>query len=236
MKILMPFLAAALFLALTLFFTPFIPQVAASGGMGIHLFYYLSGLLPYHLNPVSVSGYFISSPFNMQTEGDPLYNLFLPTVLIFLIGFYLKNFNKSFQKKCNLGAVFTMSILASYVKSCGSMIYYRGYSEFGISLGTSIITLCFLAVLVISLEFYLREKEKVQHLYGRFIFTILFCLILLMAIFIFLSFFATSSLLVHAMGLTAFMLLFIPYYERANIQRILFKRRKGAMLPNHFSP
>jgi hypothetical protein len=238
MKILRPFLAAAIFLLLTLFFTPSIPQTS---GAGVQLFNALSGLLPYHFNPAlphaitffnhnysvlitPFEGYFISSPFDMQTEGAPLYNLFLPTLLIFVLGFYLKNFNKAFQSKCNLRAVFIMAILASYVKSCGSMLYYRGYADFGISLGTSIITLCFLTAFVISLEVYIEEKETVEHIYGHFMFAVLSCLVLLLAALTYFSFFATSSLLVHAMGLTAFLILFIPYYERDNIRILLSKR------------
>jgi hypothetical protein len=44
----------------------------------------------------------------MSTEGSPLYNLYLPTALIFIFGVYLKNFNSAFQKKCNLRAVFLL--------------------------------------------------------------------------------------------------------------------------------
>jgi hypothetical protein len=235
MKLIRPALAALIFLLLTLFFTP---TIAQTGGPGVQLFNMLSGLLPYHFNPaVSHSatlfssrltitpfeGYFISSPFDMQTDGSPLYNLFFPTVLIFLLGVYLKNFNKSFQKKCNLRAIFIMAILASYVKSLGSIFYYRGYADFGISLGTSVITLCFLAAFIISLEVYIEEKETVAHLYGRFMFAVLSCLVLLLAVLSAVSFFVTSSFLVHAMGLTAFLIIFIPYYERGNIGRSLSK-------------
>jgi hypothetical protein len=107
------------------------------------------------------------------------------------------------------------------------MLYYRGYSDFGISLGTSIITLCFLAAFVISLEVYIERKEKVEHLYGHFLFALLSSLILLLGVMILFSFFATSSFLVHAMGLTAFLVIFIPYYERANIRRFLAREERA---------
>ena len=205
------FLAAFLFFVLTVFFTyyfnPAVPHIIQIGG--------------YSITITSFWGYFISSPFNMQTEGNPLYNLLLPAVLIFVLGLYLKNINKAFQRKCNLRAIFIMAIIASYVKSVGSILYYKGYSDFGISLGTSIITLSFLAAFVISLEFYIERKERLDHLYGHFIFAVLSCLIVLLAVLIFFSFFASSSFIVHAMGLTVFLLLFIPYYERSNIKRAL---------------
>jgi hypothetical protein len=239
MKILKPILAAAIFFLLTIYFTPSIPQGSSQAG----LYYSISSLFPFHLNPAvphtlpqlsgyqlqftSFDEYFMSSPFNMETEGDPLYNLYLPTVLIFMLGLYLKNFNKAFQKKCNLRAVFILAIIASYIKSFGSMLYYRGYSDFGISLGTSIITLCFLAAFVISLEVYIERKEKYEHLYGHFMFALLSCLIMLLAVLIFFSFFASSSFIVHAMGLTAFLLMFIPFYERDNIRKFMKKEERA---------
>jgi hypothetical protein len=239
MKILRPFLAAALFFVLVLYFTPSIPQGSSQAG----LYYTISSLLPFHLNPAvphsltqitgyqihitSFEEYFIGSPFNMETEGNPLLNLYLPTLLIFMLGVYLKNFNSAFQKKCSLRAVFIIAIIASYVKSWGSMLYYHGYSDFGISLGTSIITLCFLAAFLISLEVYIEGKEKVEHLYGHFIFAVLSCLLLLLAVMVFFSFFASSSFLVHAMGLTAFLVIFIPYYERANIRKFMAKEERA---------
>lgn len=213
MKILKPVIAAAIFFLLTVYFT-----------------YYFSPTLSYlHLKPDSGPALFVSSPFNMQTEGHLLYNLYLPTILIFVLGFYLKNFNRSFQRKCNLRTVFIMAIIASYVKSWVGMqyIYNIGYSDHGISLGTSIITLSFLAAFVVSLEVYIEGKEKVEHLYGHFMFAVLSSLILLLAVLIFFSFFSTSSLVVHLIGLTAFMLLFIPYYERRNIARFLAREKRA---------
>ncbi len=215
-EIVRPLIAAAVFFLLTVSFTYYF-NPAATNRIGIG---------GYGLTIPPKAGYFLSSPFNMQTEGNPLYNLYLPTILFFMLGVYLKNFNTAFQKKCNLRAVFLMAVAASYLKSWGSMFYYRGYSDFGISLGTSIITLCFLAVFVISLEVYIERKERYEHLYGHFLFTILSSLIVLLAVLIFFSFFASSSFVVHAMGLTAFLIIFIPYYERDNIERFLASREE----------
>jgi hypothetical protein len=201
-NILKPIAASAIFVALVIYFT-------------------------YHFNNRTELGLFISSPFNMSTENHPAYNLYLPALLIFMVGIYLKNFNRAFMRKCSLRAVFTMGILASYMKSIGSMFYYRGYADYGISLGTSIITLAFFAAFVISLEVYIENKEHVEHLYGRFLFSILTVLLILLSIFIFLSYFASSSLVVHLMGLTSFLLLFIPYYERANIMKEMRKGKDG---------
>jgi hypothetical protein len=217
MKVLKPIAAAAIFFLLTIYFTyyfsPAVPHTLSVAGS--------------HITISPEQGYFISSPFNMQTEGHPLYNLYLPTVLIFLLGVYLKNFNRAFQRKCNLRAVFLMAIAASYIKSWGSMLYYSGYSDYGISLGTSIITLCFLAAFVISLEVYIERKERFEHLYGHFMFAVLTSLVVLLAVLVFFSFFSTSSFLVHAMGLTAFMIMFVPFYERANIARFFKKEEKA---------
>jgi hypothetical protein len=217
MEILKPIIAAAIFFLLTFYFSyyfnPSVPHALSLAGHSITI--------------TPIQSYFISSPFNMQTEGRPLYNLYIPTTLIFLLGVYLKNFNRAFQRKCGLGAVFAMAVIASYVKSLGSMLYYSGYSNYGISLGTSIITLCFLAAFVISLEVYIERKERFQHLYGHFMFAMLSSLVLLLALLVFLSFFTTSSFIVHAMGLSAFMLMFIPFYERANIARFFRKEEKA---------
>lgn len=196
-----PALASLLFIALALYFT-------------------------YYFRNTSELGLFISSPFNMSTEGHLFYNLYLPAVLIFLVGIYLKNYNRAFMRKCSLRAVFMMGILASYMKSVGSMLYYKGYGDFGISLGTSIITLSFFAAFIISLEAYIENKEHVEHLYSRFMFTILTVMLIILSIFVFLSYFGSSSLLVHLMGLISFLLLFIPYYERANIMRLMRKEER----------
>ncbi|MDE1865991.1 MAG: hypothetical protein KGH94_05130 [Candidatus Micrarchaeota archaeon] len=210
MKALNPLAASLLFITLSVYFTIYFP-----------------GTLTYfHLNPNSEPAIFISSPFNMSTEGAPLYNLYLPAVLIFIVGSYLKNFNKSFQRKCSLLAIFLMAIVASYIKSLGSLLYYRGYSDYGISLGTSIITLCFIITLIISLEVYIERKEKYGHLYGRFIFSILTTLVFIFGGLMLLAFFVTSSFIVHLMGVTAFLIIFVPYYERRNISK--FARRNNA--------
>ena len=208
MKILKPLLASAIFAVLTVYFT-------------------------YVFRSNTALELFISSPFNMSTEGNIAYNLVFPTVMILLVGIYLKNFNSAFQRKCSLRAVFLMSILASYMKSVGSMLYYRGYADFGISLGTSIITLCFLATFVISLEVYIENKEHLHHLYGRFLFSILTILVLMLGAMIFVSFFTTSSFLVHLMGLTSFLIIFIPYYERKNIRKFLRNEEKEIIRTVH---
>ncbi len=201
MKLLKPLLASLIFLALGIFFT-----------------YYFNGTLAYiHININPGLALFISSPFNVSTDGKLLYSLYFPAVLIFLLGFYLKNFNKAFQKKCNLRSVFIMSVAASYVKSIGSMLYYVGYSDYGISLGTSIITLSFIIAFIISLEVYIARKERIEHLYSGFMFMVIYTLVLLLAFLTAISFFTTSSYVVHAMGLVAFLLMFVPFYERSNI-------------------
>ncbi len=220
-------IAALLFFSLSVYFT-----------------YYFQATLRYlGLSPSSYFALFISSPFNMSTEGNLLYNLYLPAVLIFSVGFYLKNFNRSFQKKCGLRWIFTFSIAASYVKSWLSSLYYIGYADYGISLGTSIITLSFLAAFVISLEVYVEHKEKYEHLYGRFMFAVIASLIAVVAVLALSSFFLrTNSYVVHLIGLTAFMVMFILYYERSNIRRFWLdgemallsvkRREKAAQLPS----
>jgi hypothetical protein len=210
MKLLKPILASLLFLALGIYFTNYFGMTLA----------YL------HLNVSPELTLFISSPFNISTEGQPLYNLYYPAFLILVLGIYLTNFNKSFQRKCNLRSIFIMGVIASYVKSIVSMPYYTGYSNYGISLGTSIITLSFIAAFVISLEVYVERKERFQHLYGQFMFTIITVLILLIALLTTVSFFTTSSFLVHAIGISAFLLMFIPFYERHNIAKFIRKEEQ----------
>ena len=123
MKILKPALAALLFFSLSIFFT----------------YYYSSSLLYLHFNQNSRIALFVSAPFNMSIEGSLLYNLFIPTVLIFVLGVYLKNFNKAFRKKANFRSIFIISILASYISSILSMEYYVGYADFGILLIHSVL-------------------------------------------------------------------------------------------------
>lgn len=211
MKFVKPLLAALIFILLSVYFT-----------------YYFAVTLQYlHLSPQSIIAVFISSPFNMSSEGHLLYNLYIPALLIFAIGIYLKNFNKSFQRKANLRSIFLLSIVASYIKSLVSMQYYVGYQNYGISLGTSIITLSFIAAFVVSLEVYIINKETYGHIYGRFVFSILSVLLLLIAFFTFVSFFInTSSFLVHLIGLLAFLVMFIPYYERSNIRRFIHEEER----------
>lgn len=210
MKALRPLLVSLLFISLSVYFTVYFPGTLA----------YL------HLNPGSELAVFISSPFNMSTEGAPLYNLYLPALLIFVVGVYLQNFNRAFQRKCNLVAIFLMAILASYMKSVGSLFYYKGYSDYGISLGTSIITLSFIVALIISLEVYVRRKERYEHLYGHFIFSMLSALIVALGILMLSAFFISSSFIVHLMGIIAFLIIFVPYYERHNIARFVYKKGK----------
>lgn len=216
MKVLKPILAALLFIALSIYFT-----------------YYFQGTLQYlGLNSSSWQALFISSPFNLSTESAGLgllYNLYIPAAIILVVGLYLKNFNRAFQRKCNLRAILIMGIAASYVKSALSMLYYVGYADYGISLGTSIITISFLAAFVISLEVYVERKERYEHLYGRFVFGVISSLIALLAVLVFASFFLeTNSYIVHLMGITAFLIMFIPWYERSNIRRA-WRREEARM-------
>jgi hypothetical protein len=246
-NIIKPILAAIIFFGLAVFFTPSISCPAGNQLCAMTQSTFFSNPA-YHFDSsvqhtIALGGftlkisplqsYFLSSPFNMETESTPLYNLYLPTLLILMLGLYLKNGNQAFQKKCNLRAVFLLAIIASYIKSYGSMLYYQGYSDYGISLGTSIITLCFLAAFLISLEVYIERKEKYEHLYGHFMFAMLSCMLLLLAVLTFLAFFSTSSFLVHAMGLTAFLLMFIPVYERGNILKFMKKEERAIESMGH---
>ncbi len=212
MKLLKPLLASLVFVALGIYFT-----------------YYFNSTLAYlNLNINSELALFLSSPFNISTDGNPLCSLYLPALLIFILGVYLKNFNKAFQMKCSLRAVFVMSVAASYIKSIGSILYYAGYADYGISLGTSIITLSFIAAFVISLEVYVERKERFEHIYSHFMYALISSLILLLAFLTAVSFFMTSSFVVHAMGLIAFLILFIPFYERYNIVNFAKKEERAA--------
>ncbi len=214
MKLLKPALAALIFAALVAYFT----------------YYFTPTLLYLRLSPASFLAVFISSPFNISTEGAPLYNLVAPAVIIFILGVYLKNFNTSFQRKANLRSVLVLAVIASYVKSLLSVAAYTGYADYGISLGTSIITLSFLAVFAISLEVYIERKERFEHLYGRFMFAVLSSLVMLLAFIVFLSFFFhTNSFTVHLFGITAFLLMFVPFYERANLARF-FRKEEHALV------
>jgi hypothetical protein len=168
---------------------------------------------------------FISSPFNISTEGMPLFNIAAPALLIFIIAFYLKNFNDSFVRKASLRAVYVFAIAASYIKSFIGIFMYGG----GISLGTSIIALSFIATFLIALEVLIKDKEAMGHLYGPFMIYFLATLLLLLIFFSAISFFTGISADVHIIGVLVFLLLFIPYYERANLSKFL-KNEERAVL------
>ena len=201
MRMLKPVLAALLFLAATYYFS----YVFNPGTNNLLLF--------------------ISSPFNISTEGMPLFNIAAPALLIFIIAFYLKNFNDSFVRKASLRAVYVFAIAASYIKSFIGIFMYGG----GISLGTSIIALSFIATFLIALEVLIKDKESIGHLYGPFMIYFLATLLLLLIFFSAISFFTGISADVHIIGVLVFMLLFIPYYERANLSKFL-KNEERAVL------
>ena len=201
MRMLKPVLAALLFLATTYYFS-------------------------YVINPGTNNLLlFISSPFNISTEGMPLFNIAAPALLIFIIAFYLKNFNDSFVRKASLRAVYVFAIAASYIKSFIGIFMYGG----GISLGTSIIALSFIATFLIALEVLIKDKEAMGHLYGPFMIYFLATLLLLLIFFSAISFFTGISADVHIIGVLVFLLLFIPYYERANLSKFL-KNEERAVL------
>ena len=202
MRILKPILAALLFLAATYYFS----YIFNPGNSQILLF--------------------ISSPFNISTEGMPLFNIAAPAALIFIVAFYLKNFNDAFVRKASLRMVYVFAIAASYIKSFLGMFIYNG----GISLGTSIITLSFIATFLIALEVLVKDKKSTEHIYGPFIIYFLATLLLLLVFFAVISFFIGYSATVHEIGLLIFMLLFIPYYESENITKFLNKEEQ-AILP-----
>ena len=201
MRMLKPVLAALLFLAATYYFS----YVFNPGTNNLLLF--------------------ISSPFNISTEGMPLFNIAAPALLIFIIAFYLKNFNDSFVRKASLRAVYVFAIAASYIKSFIGIFIYNG----GISLGTSIIALSFIATFLIALEVLIKDKEAMGHLYGPFMIYFLATLLLLLIFFSAISFFTGISADVHIIGVLVFLLLFIPYYERANLSKFL-KNEERAVL------
>lgn len=201
MRMLKPVLAALLFLAATYYFS----YVFNPGTNNLLLF--------------------ISSPFNISTEGMPLFNIAAPALLIFIIAFYLKNFNDSFVRKASLRAVYVFAIAASYIKSFIGIFMYGG----GISLGTSIIALSFIATFLIALEVLIKDKESIGHLYGPFMIYFLATLLLLLIFFSAISFFTGISADVHIIGVLVFLLLFIPYYERANLSKFL-KNEERAVL------
>jgi hypothetical protein len=212
MKLANSILTSIIFVLLSVFFTG----------------YFVPTLIHFNVGLSNELTLFVSSPFNISSEGHPLYNVIFPAMLILILGVYLENFNTAFKSRCDLRAIFAMAILASYVKSIGSMIYYRGYVDFGISLGTSIITLSFIAVFLISLEVYIERRERLERYYGHFMFSLLSALILLLAVLAGISFFATSSFIVHAMGLIAFLVMFVPFFERQSMAEYVQNKNRTA--------
>lgn len=188
-----PMLAAALFIGITLAFS-------------------------YIVNTDSRLVLFISSPFNVNGENAML-NLWAPALMIFLVAFYLKNFNEAFAKKCSIRAVFVFAVAASYIKSLIGMFYYNG----GISTGTSIITLAFVVTLLMSLEVLIRDKERYEYHYSKFLIRFLTADITLALALTLYSFFTGISALVHLIGLMVFMFIFTTYYERENMAKFYNK-------------
>lgn len=188
-----PMLAAALFIGITLAFS-------------------------YVVNTNSRMVLFISSPFNVNSENAML-NLWAPALMIFLVAFYLKNFNKAFSKKCSLRAIFAFAVAASYIKSFIGMFYYNG----GISTGTSIITLAFAVTLLMSLEVLIKDKERYEYHYSKFLIRFLTADITLAMALTLYSFFTGTSALVHLIGLMIFVFIFTTYYERENIAKFYNK-------------
>ena len=131
----------------------------------------------------------------------------------------------AFVRKASLRAVYIFAIAASYIKSVIGIFIYNG----GISLGTSIITLSFIATFLIALEVLIKNKETMGHLYGPFMIYFLATLLLLLIFFSAISFFTGISTDVHIIGVLVFMLLFIPYYERANLSKF-FRKEEGILL------
>ena len=188
-SVLKPVMASAAFLAITLFF---------------------SYAMPYS----SRLALFISSPFNVSNE-SALVNLYAPAIMIFIASFYLKNFNASFARKCSIRSVFVIAVAASYIKSFIGMFYYGG----GISTGTSIITLAFIATTLISVESFIRSKERYEYHYSKFLIRFLTADVAAAMALTAYSFFTGSSALVHLIGMLVFLFIFIMYYERSNIRR-----------------
>jgi hypothetical protein len=188
-----PLLAAVLFVAVVMFFS-------------------------YAVNTSSKLVLFISSPFNVSNE-NAVVNLYAPALMIFLVALYLKNFNRAFARKCSLRSVFIIAVGASYIKSFIGLFYYNG----GISTGTSIITLAFIVTLLISLEVLVRDKERYEYHYSRFLIRFLSADVALAVALTAYSFFIGSSALVHLIGLLLFMFMFTTYYERGNILRFYNK-------------
>lgn len=155
---------------------------------------------------------FLTAPLNISVEAHPLLNLYMPALIILSIGLYLKNVNRAFIRKCSLRSVVLISFAASYLSE---LLSYYKYGA--IPLGTSVLTLSFVAAFIIAFETFIRKEEGVSYLYSRFLFSIVSVLFVLLLILAFMTYFIGTSYLVHAVGLTAFLLIFLPYYERTNI-------------------
>lgn len=189
------------------------PKIAKSVLASL-LFFFAVYYVSYVLKPSSLWLLFLSSPFNIVVEQHALYNMYFPAILIFVVSFYLKNFNKSFLRKCSLRAIFLIAFAANYIEGLVGYVHYGA-----IPLGTSVITLSFIAAFLISLEVYVERKEHIEHLYSTFLFSIISVLVLLLAFLVFLAFFTGNSTIVHAIGIAAFLPIFIAFYERKNIER-----------------
>lgn len=192
-----------------------VKPVLASAG-----FFALTYWISYVLKPQTLLLLFLSSPFNITSEAHPAYNLYVPAMLILIIGLYLKNLNKSFIKKCSLRGIIIIGLIANYIEVYISFLHYHA-----ISLGTSVITLCFIVTFLIALEAYVENKQRFEHLYGHFLASVIIALFVLLIFFIFLVFFTNESTLVHAIGITTFLVIFTPFYERANIRRFILRMR-----------
>ncbi len=196
MKVIKPVMAALIFLATTLYTS-------------------------YFLKTTNTVILFFTAPFNIIAEQAPLYNILAPTLLIFIVAFYLKNFNEAFERKCSLRSIYIIALIANYTELSISLAYYHG-----LSYGTSIITVSFIIAFLISLELYVFEKEKVSHIYPHFLFSILASLVIILISLTILAFFINSSALVNAIGVFSFIFIFMTYYERDNIVRFITEEER----------
>ncbi len=188
------------------------------------LFFLATYYTSYILKPSNLWLLFISSPFNITVEMHPLYNMYAPALFIFIVTFYLKNYNKAFLRKCSLRAVFIIAFVSNYIEE------FVSYTRYGaVPLGTSVITLSFIAVFIITLEVFVERKEQYEHIYSSFIFYLITVLVLVLVILVFLTFFTNSSALVHAIGIATFLPIFIAFYERANIRKFARVVEKDAI-------
>jgi hypothetical protein len=173
--------------------------------------YYVS----YILVPHALWLVFLTSPFNISIENAPLYNLFIPAMIIFLVAFYLKNFNKVFAKKFSTRAVFLIILISNYLEGIVGYMRYRA-----VPLGTSVITISVIATFLIAICSY-AENERVEHIYSKFLFSVIAALSAVAIFFVALTFLIGKSGLVHVIGISIFLPLFIAWYERKNLN-VLF--------------